>query len=1015
MGNQICTDQRPYSLDDIRRTKEDFPSRKALCQQSPLILRSTQQAFDTFEHNVKAFAFQLASDVTQQHIRDNVPSAAGSGAAVVSRRSNVVSHPVSLRDKVTVDPSCAYILLHIKRTDMKQLVPSSRTPPTDTSSVPEWASESFAAFTPRGLGTPFGIDIAAVRWRERNANEQYKFEYSLHVYNGRSSHQLVVAVATMQAFQLEKLLMSDVEVLQRLFYGFNASKPSELSLPVTVGALDFSDPRIDMALHRSRGPLHTVLQHHALLRNLFSVCLDLSPLTPRSSATATQQPTTRATRDSSASAVSADQNDPHTSETTATIRSPPVAATSPIVGFKLKVPLTDLKAQLSAGDDDTPEPPVNRRSPQLSPRQATGHQGTPTVPPPRLNLTGIKSLSLAAGASGAGAPPLTSSRRMSEDAPPQDLASTLTFASLPSTTSQFDAPPVSSRRRADNSDEQQDDRNAADDGNRPTLDDDANDEVNDTINKIRKLKEQSPVATEVLPYLFVGGEEAAVDRQQLIEKGITHIVNAAAHSIPNKFVDVVAYTSLYLCDSPDEPLLSLIPLVNRIIEATRLAGGKTFIHCHQGVSRSCSLVIGYIMWKMGLCYDEAYAFVRERRKVCSPNSGFYVNLLRWEKQLTSPPQQQCWAFLPFSKEYTFPFILRPVAAPTPAPASPGGQVPQVTLDLRCTYGLLTPSSEADGEGTVYLLRGTECPATYAQAAYVELEHYLKYGFFTGPTPKTSLTSRGISVTYTPTTFLRRRIVEMSSDNPKARGIASLSLEHHPRVSFLLDPELNALLQNDLPQLLDQHMDEQHQSEGLASARKRARAESLLRTAGSPGDDQKKSSAASASVPSLRLDASPKVAWSTADSSNEIENGGDEAIRQPSSSPGAALLVDGEDSEPEEGTPSLQIFEYPFLTSKAQEDIIDIDDLLTDKGYAIVVRGYRGAGVAPQLRKPHGVYLWLGEEFTKDEDALRTAFVQSATSGPLSSRRVTNRTRLADIEGEIVYEREEPSELLLAFA
>lgn len=1037
MGNQICTDQRPFALDDIRRTKDDFPNRKALDQHSPLILRSTQHAFDSFEHNIKAFSFALPSTTTTSTVTNH--HSVNNNASGIARRSNIVCQPVSLRDIIDVDPVCAYMILHIRRTDVRQLLPSSKAPSTASNVVPDWAADSFAAFTPRGLGTPFGIDIAAVRWREKSAADQYRFEYSVHVYNGRASHQLVVAVATMHAFQLEKQLMNDTELLQRLFYGFNAAKASELSLPAAMGTLRYADPRIDLALHRSRGPLHVVLQHHALLRTLYSVSLDISPTTPRLAATSSSS-TASTTVAAAAVPTSVPDIKKEAPPVVVPTQQPPAPPTqSSVGGFKLRLPVkTD-------EPDDTPEPPVNRRSPQKANISTTSPRGGNNnnsagggLPPPRLNLSGIKSLSLGGLANGVGpsseGAPLPSSRRVANEQPPRDLSSTQTFASPPS-----EQQLSSSTRRSEN--EEDDEPQEPPQRRRGGGGEEGADEVKDTIDKIRKLKEQSPVATEVLPYLYVGGEEAAKDRAQLVAKGITHVINAAAHSIPCTYTDVFSYTSFYICDSPDEPLLALIPLANRIVEEARLAGGKTFIHCHQGVSRSCSLVIGFVMWKMGICYDEAFSFVKDRRKVCSPNSGFYVNLLRWEKILMAPPAQQCWAYTPFSKEYTFPFIFQAVESSSSSsslpsspssPQKPGITVPPVVLDCRISYALLTPSTDSNEntDGTVYLLKGSECVSTYSQAAYAELENFLKYGFYSGPTAKSSTNSRGATITYTPTTFMRRRIVELSTENPKARGIASMAIPQHPNVVFQINPTLNALLQNDLPQLLEQWLEEQHRVEGQASARKRVREEEVL------APQQHSSSPSSSSPPkgaqsmgglkSLSLPA--KQAWGTGSSisqgaapsnktlAEDESNNADENVRRPSSSPSTHLLVDAEDSEPEEGTSSVQVYEYPFDSPEPLDDIIVIDDLITDKGYAIVVRGYRGAGVSAALRKPHKVYLWLGEEFTKDEDTLRSAFLDSTSSdGPLGNVRITNRTRLGDVEGEVVYEREEPSELLLAFA
>lgn len=42
----------------------------------------------------------------------------------------------------------------------------------------------------------------------------------------------------------------------------------------------------------------------------------------------------------------------------------------------------------------------------------------------------------------------------------------------------------------------------------------------------------------------------------------------------------------------------------------------------QGVSRSASLAIAYLMWKQGTGYDETFSAVKARRGVANPNIGF---------------------------------------------------------------------------------------------------------------------------------------------------------------------------------------------------------------------------------------------------------------------------------------------------------------------------------------------------------------------------------------------------------
>lgn len=58
-------------------------------------------------------------------------------------------------------------------------------------------------------------------------------------------------------------------------------------------------------------------------------------------------------------------------------------------------------------------------------------------------------------------------------------------------------------------------------------------------------------------------------------------------------------------------------------------GGRVLVHCSQGVSRSTTIAIAYLMWKLGGTYDEVYTTVRALRGVTSPNVGFMCQLINW--------------------------------------------------------------------------------------------------------------------------------------------------------------------------------------------------------------------------------------------------------------------------------------------------------------------------------------------------------------------------------------------------
>ena len=141
--------------------------------------------------------------------------------------------------------------------------------------------------------------------------------------------------------------------------------------------------------------------------------------------------------------------------------------------------------------------------------------------------------------------------------------------------------------------------------------------------------------TRVAPSVFVAGEAVARDLATLREHGITHIINCNAFVIPNHFENVLTYKSLWLQDSPGEDVTRVLYDCFDFIRAARAAGGNALVHCSQGVSRSVSVVISFLMWESGASYEEVFARVKAQRGIANPNMGFTCQMLRWRKRVAA--------------------------------------------------------------------------------------------------------------------------------------------------------------------------------------------------------------------------------------------------------------------------------------------------------------------------------------------------------------------------------------------
>jgi protein-tyrosine phosphatase len=147
------------------------------------------------------------------------------------------------------------------------------------------------------------------------------------------------------------------------------------------------------------------------------------------------------------------------------------------------------------------------------------------------------------------------------------------------------------------------------------------------------IEQESLEASEVKPWLYLAGNLIARDAEKMHEKGITRVLNVAHTVCPNYHEGEFEYTSLDLIDHPSESIDHFILQAIAEIERAREDSVKILVHCHQGVSRSASLVVAYVAWKDNLSIQDALMYVKARRRIVSPNAGFLDQLKAFESRL----------------------------------------------------------------------------------------------------------------------------------------------------------------------------------------------------------------------------------------------------------------------------------------------------------------------------------------------------------------------------------------------
>lgn len=135
---------------------------------------------------------------------------------------------------------------------------------------------------------------------------------------------------------------------------------------------------------------------------------------------------------------------------------------------------------------------------------------------------------------------------------------------------------------------------------------------------------------EILPGLFLGPYSCSKDLELLQQNAISHIVSIRDSSekmlLRPRFPEHFRYFEIEVSDSPNERLIPHFPQAKAFIDDALYNGGRVFVHCNGGISRSPAFVVAYVMETVKMDYQQAYSYVQNRRFCMNPNEGFKVQL-----------------------------------------------------------------------------------------------------------------------------------------------------------------------------------------------------------------------------------------------------------------------------------------------------------------------------------------------------------------------------------------------------
>jgi len=149
---------------------------------------------------------------------------------------------------------------------------------------------------------------------------------------------------------------------------------------------------------------------------------------------------------------------------------------------------------------------------------------------------------------------------------------------------------------------------------------------------------------QIVPRLYLGNKMDATMLIRLRAANISHILNVT-HDLPNVFEadGYFTYMQLPVQDNWDGNLIDLFPNAFSFIDNALGKGGVVLVHCLVGISRSSTIIIGYLMLRYGYSLNTAYDHVKGKKSNIAPNFNFMGQLQDFERtkcQNTQRKQKQ---------------------------------------------------------------------------------------------------------------------------------------------------------------------------------------------------------------------------------------------------------------------------------------------------------------------------------------------------------------------------------------
>ncbi|XP_068677151.1 dual specificity protein phosphatase 19-like [Montipora foliosa] len=131
--------------------------------------------------------------------------------------------------------------------------------------------------------------------------------------------------------------------------------------------------------------------------------------------------------------------------------------------------------------------------------------------------------------------------------------------------------------------------------------------------------------------LYISSQGGAKNLDELKKHNVTHILNVGS-GIENAYPQEFTYKTVEILDLPETKICQHFPTLFDFINLGR-KNGAILVHCNAGVSRSATVLLGYLMSTRRSTLEESMKILKEARPCVKPNEGFLCQLQDYQQEL----------------------------------------------------------------------------------------------------------------------------------------------------------------------------------------------------------------------------------------------------------------------------------------------------------------------------------------------------------------------------------------------